>query len=51
VKISLPVVPGNAGYFLPFLGDVQKLQGTQKDGRETFVLPAINKGGVFWYAR
>src|SRR3984957_5234543 len=27
VKISLPVVPGNAGYFLPFLGDVQKLQG------------------------
>jgi hypothetical protein len=51
VKISLPVVPGNAGYFLPFLGDVQKLQGTQKDGRETFVLPTINKGGVFWYAR
>ena len=51
VKISLPVVPGNAGYFLPFLGDVQKLQGTQKDGRETFVLPAINKGAVFWYAR
>jgi hypothetical protein len=51
VKISLPVVPGNAGYFLPFLGDVQKLQGTQKDGRETFVLPAINRGAVFWYAR
>ena len=51
VKISLPVVPGNAGYLLPFLGDVQKLQGTQKDGRETFVLPAINKGAVFWYAR
>jgi hypothetical protein len=51
VKISLPVVPGNAGYFLPFLGDVQRLQGTQKDGRETFSLPAINKGGVFWYAR
>jgi len=51
VKISLPAVPGNAGYFLPFLGNVQRLQGTQKDGRETFVLPAISKGGVFWYAR
>jgi hypothetical protein len=51
VKVSLPAVPGNAGYFLPFLGDVQRLQGTQKDGRETFVLPAISKGGVFWYAR
>jgi hypothetical protein len=50
VKVSLPAVPGNVGYFLPFLGDVQKLQGTQKDGRETFVLPAISKGGVFWYA-
>src|SRR6202789_1600845 len=47
VKISLPVVPGSAGYFLPFLGDVQKLQGAQKDGRETFVLPAITKGAVF----
>lgn len=51
VKVSLPAVPGNVGYFLPFLGDVQQLQGTQKDGRETFVLPAISKGGVFWYAR
>ena len=50
VRISLPAVPGNAGYFLPFLGDVQRLQGTQKDGRETFSLPAINKGGVLWYA-
>jgi len=51
VKVSLPAVPGNAGYFLPFLGDVQRLHGTQKDGRETFVLPAISKGGVFWYGR
>jgi hypothetical protein len=51
VEVSLPAVPGNAGYFLPFLGEVQRLQGTQKDGRETFALPAISKGGVFWYAR
>ncbi|HEY6338953.1 MAG TPA: hypothetical protein VIW68_10695 [Candidatus Sulfotelmatobacter sp.] len=49
VEVSLPAVPGNAGYFLPFLGDVQRLQSAQKDGHEIFVLPAINKGGVFWY--
>jgi hypothetical protein len=51
VPVSLPAVPGNTGHFLPFLGDVQRLQGTEKDGRETFVLPAISKGGVFWYGR
>lgn len=49
VKVILPAVPGNTGHFLPYLGDVQRLEGTQKDGRATFVLPAISKGGVFWY--
>jgi hypothetical protein len=49
VKVSLPAEAGKAGYFLPFLGDVQKLMVTEKSGRATFVLPAITKGGVFWY--
>jgi hypothetical protein len=51
VTVSLPAVAGNAGYFLPFLGEVEKLKGTQADGRETFVLPAITRGAVFWYGR
>jgi len=49
VEVSLPAVPGNAGYYLPFLGEVQRLESKQKEGRAMFVLPAISKGGVFWY--
>lgn len=48
-KISLPTVPGSFGFFLPFLGDVQKIDGTQANGRTTFSLPPISKGAVFWY--
>ena len=49
VKISLPAKPNSFGFFLPFLGEVQKLDGTQENGRMTFVLPPVSKGGVFWY--
>jgi len=34
---------------LPFLGEVQKLAGTPQNGRVTFTLPPLGKGGVFWY--
>jgi len=49
VKISLPAKLGGSGSFLPFLGDIQKLRGTEENGRITFTLPPISKGGVFWY--
>jgi hypothetical protein len=49
VKISLPTVPGHAGFFLPFLGDIQKIEGAQENGRTTFALPPVSKGAVFWY--
>jgi hypothetical protein len=49
VKISLPITPGSYGFFLPFLGDTQKIDGTQANGRITFSLPSISKGAVFWY--
>jgi hypothetical protein len=49
IKVSLPVAPNGAGYFLPFLGDVQPLQGAEEKGRITFTLPAVSKGAVFWY--
>jgi hypothetical protein len=51
IKVSLPTAQGGgSGYFLPFLGEIQRLQGVQEDGRTTFTLPAITKGAVFWYA-
>ena len=37
------------GFFLPFLGDVQEVKGTNHGGRTTFELPTISKGAVFWY--
>jgi hypothetical protein len=49
IKISLPATPGGSGYFLPFLGEVEKLAGTPQNGRETFTLPPLGRGGVFWY--
>jgi hypothetical protein len=49
VKISLPTVPDSYGFFLPFLGDLQKINGKQANGRTTFALPPISKGAVFWY--
>jgi len=49
VRISLPTAANSSGFLLPFLGDVQKLDGTQANGRTTFNLPPLLKGAVFWY--
>jgi hypothetical protein len=51
VKISIQAGSNAVGFFLPFLADVQKLQGTEENGRLTFTLPPISKGGVFWYGQ
>jgi hypothetical protein len=49
IRISVRAESGS-GFFLPFLGEVQKLQGIEANGRLTFTLPTIQKGGVFWFA-
>lgn len=49
VSISFPTAANSSGFLLPFLGDVQKLDGTQAHGRTTFNLPPVLKGAVFWY--
>jgi len=46
------VVPGNAkgrGFFLPFLGEVQSVDGVVGADGVTYRLPTIQKGAVFWY--
>ncbi|MGC2819642.1 MAG: hypothetical protein WA198_08150 [Candidatus Sulfotelmatobacter sp.] len=48
VTITLPEGSGRTAYFLPFLGDTQKLEGTPNQGKVTFTLPPISKGAVFW---
>jgi hypothetical protein len=37
------------GFFLPFLGEAQTVQGVRHGDTITFALPAITKGAVFWY--
>ncbi len=42
------IKPGH-GFFLPFLGEVQPLEGTVSAAGITYNLPTIQKGAVFWY--
>jgi len=43
------VVSGSArAYFLPFLGEIEELQGKTEEGKTTFLLPPIKKGAVVW---
>jgi hypothetical protein len=49
VQITIPAQAKGQAFFLPFLGDVQKLEGVQQSGRVSYTLPAISKGAVFWY--
>ena len=37
------------GFFLPFLGQEQSVQGVRQGDSVNFTLPAITKGAVFWY--
>jgi hypothetical protein len=50
VKITVTAKSDVKGFFLPFMGDVQSLQGVRNgDARAlTFTLPSISKGAVFW---
>jgi hypothetical protein len=49
VQVMVAGARKGRGFFLPFLGDVQSLQGTANDTGMKFTLPAIEKGAVFWY--
>jgi hypothetical protein len=49
VQITISGATTGRGFFLPFLGDVQSLEGTAAGGGLTFKLPAIEKGAVFWF--
>lgn len=49
VQITVSGVEKGRGFFLPFLGNVERLTGTGGDGGIVYKLPAIEKGAVFWY--
>jgi hypothetical protein len=49
VQVTMSGTTKGRGFFLPFLGDVQILEGTVSGGGVTYKLPAIEKGAVFWH--
>jgi hypothetical protein len=49
VRVTISGTSGTHGFFLPFLGDVQLVEGAVNPAGVTFNLPEIEKGAVFWY--
>jgi hypothetical protein len=47
VEVSVTSKSGDAGSFLPFLGDAQAVKGVRHGDTTTYVLPSIGKGAVF----
>jgi hypothetical protein len=48
VKVTLPAAMGNSLAYLPFLGEIQTLQGTSQNDRIEFTLPALDRGAIVW---
>jgi hypothetical protein len=48
VKVSMPAAVGNSLAYLPFLGEIQTLQGTKQNDRMEFTLPALERGAIVW---
>ena len=49
VEVSIRSSGDGKGYFLPFLGQVEELQGKRSGDSLIFALPTMTKGAVFWY--
>jgi len=49
VEVSVTSKSEGKGFFLPFLGETQAVEGTHHGDALTFTLPPIARGAVFWY--
>jgi len=49
VQVTIAGATKGWGFFLPFLGNTQPLEGAVNSAGITYNLPAIEKGAVFWY--
>jgi len=49
VQVTISGATRGRGFFLPFLGDLQPLDGTVSAAGVTYNLPVIEKGAVFWF--
>ena len=49
IRVTISEESKGRGFFLPFLGEMQELNGSQENGHISYLLPPISKGAVFWY--
>jgi hypothetical protein len=49
VQVTVSGAANGHGFFLPFLREVQTLNGTAVNTGMSYKLPTIEKGAVFWY--
>jgi len=49
VQVIVAGTTKRRGFFLPFLGETQPVEGIAGRGEVTYNLPTIEKGAVFWY--
>ena len=49
VRVTVASEAKGPAYFLPFMGEVQKVEGVRVEGGTSYTLPPISKGAVFWY--
>jgi hypothetical protein len=48
IRMTVPTKLGSSLAFLPFLGEMQVVKGTQNGQVTEFVLPAVERGAVVW---
>jgi hypothetical protein len=49
VEVRVSVATSGHGFFLPFMGKMQEVQGTAAGDGMIYKLPTIEKGAIFWY--
>ena len=49
IRITVSSENNGPAFFLPFMGEVQKVAGVRHDGVVSYTLPPLSKGAVFWY--
>ena len=49
IEVSVASRSDGKGFFLPFMGQVQSVKGDRQEDMVHFKLPAVTRGGVFWY--
>ncbi len=51
IRVKIPAASGESLAFLPFLGEMQMLQGVRAGEQVEFTLPAVERGAAIWIVK